>query len=199
MAESSLSDWIMVGVTIDYVIATVCIFIANNKSAKAAEKQLQQMKKQFEENDRPILEAEFLYSGSYFGIRFRNHGNHTAQKVAISLSDDFITSVESVDRFGVVKNLRTQLQREKVVGVHQHYDIILGKYDDYKRIEERIPATGRILYYYNDKAYKSDFYFDFDSYNPVYTIGSPDDALIKEISELSNQLRQMNMRSITKL
>ena len=48
MAESSLSDWIMVGVTIVYVIATVCIFIANNKSAKAAEKQLQQMKKQFE-------------------------------------------------------------------------------------------------------------------------------------------------------
>lgn len=195
---SSVTDWIMVGITVVYVIATICIFIANNKSARAAEKQLQQMKKQFEENDRPILEAEFLHSGSYYGIRFRNHGNHTAQKVTISISETFITSVESVDRFGVVKNLRAQLQREKVVGVHQHYDIILGKYDDYLKIEERVPATGTILYYYSDKPYESVFYFDFDSYNPVYAIGSPDDALIKEISELTNQLRQMNMRSITK-
>lgn len=69
----SITDWIMVGVTVVYVIATVCIFIANNKSAKAAEKQLLEAKKQlkesqdqFEESNRlsclPFLQIENPYT-----------------------------------------------------------------------------------------------------------------------------------------
>ena len=44
----TITDWIMVLVTIVYVIATVFIFKANKKSAKAAEDQLQDTKDQME-------------------------------------------------------------------------------------------------------------------------------------------------------
>ena len=43
-----MTDWIMIGITAIYVIATICIFIANKKSAKAAEDQLEATKNQVE-------------------------------------------------------------------------------------------------------------------------------------------------------
>lgn len=48
----SVTDWIMVGITAVYVIATICICYANFKSAKAAKAQLEESRAQFEESRR---------------------------------------------------------------------------------------------------------------------------------------------------
>lgn len=64
----SITDWIMIGVTIAYVVATIFIFRANKKSAKAAEDQLAEMKRQFEETKRldalPFLQLDISTSGN---------------------------------------------------------------------------------------------------------------------------------------
>lgn len=48
----SVTDWLMVGITLVYVIATIAIWFANHKSARATEKQLNESKRQFEETKR---------------------------------------------------------------------------------------------------------------------------------------------------
>lgn len=50
----------MVLITIVYVGATIGIFIANKKSAKAAEKQIQQAKEQLDESEQQFLETQRL-------------------------------------------------------------------------------------------------------------------------------------------
>ena len=56
----SITDWIMVGITAIYVVATIAIFRANKKSARAAEKQIEQAKEQIEESERQFLESQRL-------------------------------------------------------------------------------------------------------------------------------------------
>ena len=48
----NITDWLMVGVTIIYVLTTVFIFIVNRKSAEAAKEAVEVSKKQFEESIR---------------------------------------------------------------------------------------------------------------------------------------------------
>ena len=57
----TITDWLMVIITFIYVVATVFICVFNYKSAKASKDQLEEMKEQYQKNDRPIIEAEFLY------------------------------------------------------------------------------------------------------------------------------------------
>lgn len=58
-----VTDWLMVVITGLYVVATIAIWLANNKSAKTTEKQLVESKRQFEETKRlehmPYMQASF--------------------------------------------------------------------------------------------------------------------------------------------
>lgn len=62
MAESSLSDWIMVIITGIYMIATIAIFVANLITANSSKRQLKESQEQFEESSRlaciPYLQVE---------------------------------------------------------------------------------------------------------------------------------------------
>ena len=59
---SMLTDWLMVGITGIYVVATIFICIFNAKSAKATHEQVEESKRQFEESKRletmPFLQLE---------------------------------------------------------------------------------------------------------------------------------------------
>lgn len=60
---SSITDWLMVGITFIYVAATIAIWVANKKSAEATREQLEESKRQFEETKRleymPCFEIHF--------------------------------------------------------------------------------------------------------------------------------------------
>ena len=62
----SVTDWLMVGITAVYVIATIFICIANLRSAKATRDQVDESKRQFEETQRlqviPYLQLSFTDS-----------------------------------------------------------------------------------------------------------------------------------------
>ena len=59
----TITDWLMVGITLVYVIATIAIWFANYKSARATEKQLIESKRQFDETKRlehmPYMQVSF--------------------------------------------------------------------------------------------------------------------------------------------
>lgn len=76
---------------ISICIATIFISWANLKSAKVSNEQLKEMQKQFEENNRPHIEVEFIYvKRSFYGLRFINNGNVLAKNMKIKLSFDFV-------------------------------------------------------------------------------------------------------------
>ena len=83
-------------ITVVYVIATIAICKANIHSANASKKQLEEMQKQYAEENSPHIEGEFLLERrSFYGLRFINHGKSTAQNVLIQFSDSFIVSLVS--------------------------------------------------------------------------------------------------------
>ncbi len=59
----TITDWLMVGITLIYVVATIAIWAANHKSARATEKQLIESKHQFDETKRlehmPYMQVSF--------------------------------------------------------------------------------------------------------------------------------------------
>ena len=65
---SSVSDWVMCGITLIYVIATLFILRANKNTVKISEKQLVESKKEFEVKEKleimPFLYWAFI-SGTY--------------------------------------------------------------------------------------------------------------------------------------
>lgn len=50
MADSSITDWLMFGITFIYVVATILICLFNHRSAKAAQEQLAESQKQQSQN-----------------------------------------------------------------------------------------------------------------------------------------------------
>ena len=152
MAE--ITDWLMVGITLVYVIATIFICWANIKSAKAAKLQLQEMKKQYKKNNRPFVEAEFLFKKPFFyGVRFVNHGNHTAQHLKIKIDNNFINSLTNSKFSHMLLDVQG---KEIALGVGQHYDLFFGttKTDQTKN---KTSFTGEIEYQFLDTTYKESF------------------------------------------
>ena len=75
----TITDWLMVIITLVYVVATVFICIANIKSAKAAREQTEEMKKQFSLINRPSVSAEIVYlKRTFWMLRFNNNGNQVS-------------------------------------------------------------------------------------------------------------------------
>lgn len=64
----TVTDWLMVGITAVYVVATIFICMANAKSANATREQFTESKRQFDETQRlatmPFLSLEYIKDGT---------------------------------------------------------------------------------------------------------------------------------------
>ena len=103
----TITDWMMVGITLVYVFATIAIWKANKKSAEAALNQLSESRNQFEESKRletmpflqleiptgnnpPLFEIELdLCEGDrtetlYKIVKLKNLGNGSATNIVFS-------------------------------------------------------------------------------------------------------------------
>lgn len=100
----TITDWLMVGITAVYVIATVIISCANIKSANATREQLTESKRQYEDKKRLeimpyiqfeqtkdkanhelnlVLDSRDKYTGKYILlVCMKNIGNGTAKDIA---------------------------------------------------------------------------------------------------------------------
>ena len=88
----TITDWLMVIITLVYVVATVFICIANIKSAKAAREQTEEMKKQFSLINRPSVSAEIVYlKRTFWMLRFNNNGNQVSYNTKIIIEDHWMS------------------------------------------------------------------------------------------------------------
>ena len=117
------------------VFASLITCIFSFCSVKAAWAQVREMRRQYQEDNRPNIEVEFLYERrAFYGLRFINHGKCTAQNVKIVLDATFINSLPEP----VFSNYCEKLnQKTCVIGVGQHYDLYIGSNNKYKTIRTK--------------------------------------------------------------
>lgn len=175
-------------ITVVYVIATIAICKANIQSANASKKQLEEMQKQYAEENRPHIEVEFLFERrSFYGLRFINHGKSTAQNVEIQLSDAFIDSLGSTN---FAELLKKQKGKKCVIGVDQHYDLLFAN-DTYIQLPNKVPATGTVYYEDNGVNYQSEFDIDTEHYATIFSFESDEEKLLKEMKNQTAELKRM--------
>lgn len=177
---------LMVIITLVYVVATVLIWFANNKSAQVAKDQLEESKRQYIESNRPIVEAEFIYERHvWYIIRFSNHGRRTAQRVRIDLDQEFIDCL-SESKFASI--LEGQKNKECIIGVDQHYDLYIGS-NELRKNPNKLPVTGRISYQCDGQTYTSEIYIDLNNYMTFFSTNTDHDDLSKAIKDNTAALK----------
>lgn len=182
------AEWAMVIITAVYVAATILICYYNYQSAKASKEQLSEMKKQYNEENRPNIEVEFIYERrSWYGLRFINHGKRTAQDVHIQFDQKFIDSLPE-ESFRLL--LTKQKDKKCIIGVGQHYDLFIGG-SKLLRCPNMIPVTGVITYQSNGKIYSSDISVDLENYMTFFSVNNDHDDLIKELKEVTHELNRI--------
>ena len=182
-----ITDWLMVSITFVYAVVTGLILIANNKSAKIAKEQVDEMQREFEESNRPRIEVELqLINRCAIVLRFCNNGRLTAKHVRIAFDDECIDSLPEKE---FAEQLRNQKGKECIIGAGQHYDMFLGTRALIKA--EKKPIEGYFTYTYNDcdKTITEDFYIDIDNYNTFFTMDDDTDKLLKTLREHTKEIK----------
>ena len=188
-----ITDWIMVIITFIYVVATICILHANRTSAKATKMQVEEMKRQFEAENKPYITTELVYlKRSVYALRFTNHGKKIAEHVSFTFDQQFVEGLDEPFK-GQIEN---QNGKECVIGIGQHYDIHLGT----KKIRNDVSdAKGTIKYFFKDKEYLNVFDINVKDYITIFSTSSDEEDIIiqlknqnKILEEIKEELRSMN-------
>lgn len=163
-----------------------CIF--GFRSAQAAWAQVREMQRQYQEENRPNIEVEFLYENrSFYGLRFVNHGKCTAQNVEIELDSNFIKSLPESNFSEFCKTLK---QKTCVIGVDQHYDLFIGT-NAYRNHSNKPSAKGKITYQANGKIYESEFDIDMENYAMIFSVESEQEKLLKVLKNQNQELAKL--------
>lgn len=170
------------------VLASLITCTLSLCSARAAWAQVKEMRRQFQEENRPNIEVEFLYEKrTFYGLRFINHGKHTAKNVRILLEDAFINALpESTFSSFLIKSS----QKTCIIGVGQHYDLFIGT-QKYRKCPNKPPAKGKIIYQANGQTYESEFDIDMENYATIFSVQSEQEDLLKKLKEQNNELKKI--------
>lgn len=184
-----MTDWAMVVLTGIYVVATIIICYFNYGSTKAAREQTAEMRRQYQEENRPYITVELIYERkTFYGLRFSNHGKRLANHVAIQLKQAFI---DSISEAAFKRALERSQGKECIIGIGQHYDLYFGS-NEFRAKAEKEPLAGVVTYQDSGHKYSEDFIIDFDAYATFYSINTDADDFLKEIKGQAKALKGIN-------
>ena len=88
------------------------------------------------------------------------------------------------------EKLQELKNKECIIGVNQHYDLLIGS-NDLRNNSEIKPATGIVSYRGGEKDYTSDFSIDLGNYMTFFGVTSDYDRLIKAIKDNTKELKSI--------
>lgn len=184
----TITDWLMVIITLVYVVATIFICLANMKSAKATREQLAESKRQFEEGNRAFITYAFIYEKkAFYGLRFTNNGKRVAKNVKIVFRQEFIDSLANSP---FADSLRRISKNECVLGVNQSIDVFFGG-DDFRKNTSKLPIEGEIIYTDTIAEYSERFLIDFNSYPPIFTVNTDAEDIREEMKKQTKEMESL--------
>ena len=192
-----MADWAMVLLTAIYVIAAILICYFNYGATKASREQAAEMRRQYEEENRPYITVELIYERkAFYGLRFFNHGKRLANHVKIQLDQAFVDSLKEPSFKSALERTKN---KECIIGIGQHYDLYFGT-NKFREAQDKMPLSGKVAYQDVDRTYEEPFSIDFDSYATFFSVNSDAEDLLKEIraqtkelKAIKNSLCQMSM------
>ena len=181
-----MADWAMVVLTAIYVLATIFICYFNYGSTKASREQAAEMRRQYEEENRPYITVELIYERkAFYGLQFSNHGKRLADHVRIQLDQAFVDSLNE-------PSFRATLERTKgkecIIGIGQHYDLYFGT-NKFRENTEKSALSGQVTYQDGSRTYTEAFSIDFDSYATFFSVNSAADDFLKEMRAQTKELK----------
>lgn len=185
----TITDWLMVGITLIYVVATVLICTANFKSAHATRDQIAESQRQFEEMNRAFVTVNFeIIRNGLFALRISNCGKRVATNVHIRLPSEFINNMpEEWDKehLGVLTNSVFTL------GIGQSMYVGMGAVPEFKQISAQLLV---ISISYNDSAgsYNEIVMLDLTQYFWALVYESPTEDAYQELKSVARSLKSMD-------
>lgn len=145
-----MTDWLMVIITAVYVVATIVICVFNGKSAKAAKEQtetakqqINEMIRQYNESNRPIVIVRFeIIRSGLLCFVLENVGPVAAKDIKIRINDEFIDNLEKEDK---QLRLRETTEATLFLSSHQKLHFFLGGQTQFSKIAS-VPAIFDISY-----------------------------------------------------
>jgi len=185
----SITDWLMVGITFVYAIATIFILRANSISAKAAKEQMDEMKRQFFWENRPRISVELIYQKrSFYVLRFVNQGKQTSYHTRIIFNDEFI---ESLNESSFQDILRKTNEKECIIGVGQYQDIYIGS-NAMRGNEKMVAVSGQIICEgIEGSIYAEDFSVDLVNYMTFFSVKSESEEIVSQLSAQTETLKEI--------
>ena len=139
----TITDWLMVGITLVYVVATIFICAANMKSAKATRDQLAESKRQFDEANRAFVTVTFDIIRSGLAVLcIENHGKQIANDVNIRISENF---VENMSDEGSKTHIQELCNASFTLGIGRKWYACLGSHLELGKLSE-VPLNVDISY-----------------------------------------------------
>ena len=183
-----MAEWFLVAITAVYVVATIFISKHNNRTSRATLDMLEESKRQFNEENRPIITVELiLEKRAFYAIRFTNNGKRSASHVRVEFQQVFLDSIIEAKTLTL---LEVQKGRELVISVGQHYDLPIGT-NRYFTHDKEMPVTGTLFYQHGAKMYKEPFSIDVVNYATFFSVKSETEDLIKKIDEQNKELKRI--------
>lgn len=151
--------------------------------------QVDEMRRQFEENNRANIAVEFLYEKhTIYGLRFVNHGRSTAHQVEIMFDQSFIDSIVEEPFSNLLKK---QKGKTCIIGVGQHYDVYIGA-NKYRANQHTVSAKGVVKYESDGHLYETEFDVDLGNYATIFSVNSELEDLTNEIKKQTAALEEIN-------
>ena len=170
------------------VIATFLTCWCSYKSARATRNQVDEMRRQFKEENRANIDVEFLYEKrTYYGLRFVNRGRCTAHQVKIIFENSFIDSINEVVFSDLLKKQRG---KTCIIGIGQHYDVFIGS-NKYRDNTNKVPAKGVVQYISDGYPYETEFDIDLENYATIFSVNSEQEDLTNEIKKQTSALKEI--------
>lgn len=172
----------------------VCSYL----SARATQKQVEEMQRQYKESNRPNIQVEFIFEKhKYCGLRFVNHGRLTAQNVVIKFDPGF---TDNLTELPFADMIRKQKDKECIIGVGQYFDLYFGTMAFRKNPGIDI-AKGTVFYKWTggEETYK--FCVDLKNYATIFSVNSTEEDLFdklkaqtKELEGIKRELEKINTK-----
>jgi len=183
-----MADWAMVVLTGIYVIATIFICRFNYGATQASKEQAAEMRRQYDEDNRPYITVELIYERrAFFGLRFSNHGKRLADHVRIQFKQEFINSIAEPSFKKIVEQTRG---KECIIGIGQHYDLFFGS-NAFLKNSAKVNISGEMLYSDGKRSYSETFSIDFDSYATLYYLKTDTDDFLNEMKAQTKELKSI--------
>lgn len=176
------SGVISVIITCVYTVATIVICGANIYSAKAAEAQTAEMRRQYEAEQRPLVSYQIILEHrTWYCLQFTNYGKRIAGHFKIELDESFINSIKNSPHYPWLAELK---QKEIVLAIGQSHNVYLGG-SEFRNNHHKQPIRGTFSYsdLSTGNTYCESFEIDFEKYATFFSVNSPIEDLHEDLND----------------